>query len=194
MVVPLKPNHEEALSAWLDDAPIADKDAADWARHALDSDASGRTLSTYVAIGNAMRQPQGGSLGSPADVDRFWAQLAQGLEAPPHALPSVSLPPEPPMVAANDSAFKWRAFGSFAVMAVGLSVWLAIGSPPADLTRQTVALQTPDFVPVVTANASVARDPDLDAFLAAHRQRGSASALQGPVGFIRNVAWQAGSP
>jgi len=34
----------------------------------------------------------------------------------------------------------------------------------------------------------------LDALLAAHRQRGSASAFQGPVGFVRNVAWQAGTP
>jgi sigma-E factor negative regulatory protein RseA len=34
------------------------------------------------------------------------------------------------------------------------------------------------------------RDPQLDAFLAAHRQFGGASALQTPAGFLRNANFE----
>ena len=37
------------------------------------------------------------------------------------------------------------------------------------------------------------RDPQIDAFLAAHRQFGGTSALQTPTGFLRNATFEEGA-
>ncbi|MHB8949586.1 MAG: sigma-E factor negative regulatory protein, partial [Rhodoferax sp.] len=38
------------------------------------------------------------------------------------------------------------------------------------------------------------RDPQLDALLAAHKQFGGTSALQGPAGFLRNATFDGVAP
>ena len=193
MVKPLNPTPEEALSAWLDDAPLAPADNRDWAVSALNEPDAALQIGTYLAIGKALRGGTDAEVASVAQLDEFWQRVQSGIERAPVNRPSESAF-EPQTVAANDGQFKWRAVASFAVGALALSAWLAIGPGQSDSDSPALASYTPSFLPVMSASVSVVRDPELDAFLAAHRQRGSASALQGPVGFVRNVAWQAGAP
>ncbi|MGA0939792.1 MAG: hypothetical protein ACO32B_01425 [Burkholderiaceae bacterium] len=193
MVKPHNPTPEEALSAWLDDAPPAPAENRHWPASALNESDTALQIGTYLAIGKALRGGTDAEVASVVQLDEFWQRVQSGIERAP--LNSPSEPAfEPQVVAANDGQFKWRAVASVAVGALALSAWLAIGPGQSDSESPAFASYTPTFAPVMSANVSVVRDPVLDAFLAAHRQRGSASALQGPVGFVRNVAWQAGAP
>ena len=193
MVKSHNPTPEEALSAWLDDAPPAPAENRHWPASALHEPDVARQISTYIAIGKALRGGTDAEVASAAQLDEFWQRVQSGIERAPVNSPSEPAF-EPQVVAANDGQFKWRAVASLAVGALALSAWLAIGPGQSGSESPALASYTPTFVPVMSANVSVVRDPELDAFLAAHRQRGSASALQGPVGFVRNVAWQAGAP
>ena len=193
MVKPHNPTPEEALSAWLDDAPPAPAENRHWPASALNEPDTALQISTHLAIGKALRGGTDAEVTSVAQLDEFWQRVQSGIERAPVNSPSEAAF-EPQVVAANDGQFKWRAVASVAVSALALSAWLAIGLGQSDSESPALASYTPTFVPVMSANVSVVRDPELDAFLAAHRQRGSASALQGPVGFVRNVAWQAGAP
>jgi sigma-E factor negative regulatory protein RseA len=193
MVKPHNPTPEEALSAWLDDAPPAPAENRHWPASALNESDTALQIGTYLAIGKALRGGTDAEVASAAQLDEFWQRVQSGIERAPVNSPSEPAF-EPQVVAANDGQFKWRAVASLAVGALALSAWLAIGPGQSGSESPALASYTPTFVPVMSANVSVVRDPELDAFLAAHRQRGSASALQGPVGFVRNVAWQAGAP
>ena len=193
MVKPHNPTPEEALSAWLDDAPPAPAENRHWPASALNESDTALQIGTYLAIGKALRGGTDAEVASVVQLDEFWQRVQSGIERAPVNSPSEPAF-EPQVVAANDGQFKWRAVASLAVGALALSAWLAIGPGQSGSESPALASYTPTFVPVMSANVSVVRDPDLDAFLAAHRQRGSASALQGPVGFVRNVAWQAGAP
>ena len=198
MVKPHNPAPEEALSAWLDDAPPAPAENRHWPASALNEPDAALQISTYLAIGKALRGGTDAEVVSVAQLDEFWQRVQSGIERAPLERAPVNSPSEPAfeshLVAANDGQFKWRAMASLAVGALALSAWLAIGPGQSDGESPALASYTPTFVPVMSANVSVVRDPELDAYLAAHRQRGSASAVQGPVGFVRNVAWQAGAP
>jgi len=193
MVKSHNPTPEEALSAWLDDAPPAPAENRHWPASALNEPDAAPKIGTYLAIGKALRGGTDAEVASAAQLDEFWQRVQSGIERAPVNSPSEPVF-EPQVVAANDGQFKWRAVASLAVGALALSAWLAIGPGQSGSDSPALASYTPTFVPVMSANVSVVRDPELDAFLAAHRQRGSASALQGPVGFVRNVAWQAGAP
>ena len=193
MVKSHNPTPEEALSAWLDDAPPAPAENRHWPVSALNEPDAALTIGTYLAIGKALRGGTDAEVASAAQLDEFWQRVQSGIERAPVNSPSEPAF-EPQVVAANDGQFKWRAVASLAVGALALSAWLAIGPGQSDSESPALASYKPTFVPVMSTNLSVVRDPELDAFLAAHRQRGSASALQGPVGFVRNVAWQAGAP
>jgi sigma-E factor negative regulatory protein RseA len=198
MVKPQNPTPEEALSAWLDDAPPAPAENHHWPASVLNEPDAALKIGTYLAIGKALRGGTDAEVASVAQLDEFWQRVQSGIERAPLERAPFNSPSEaafePQVVAANDGQFKWRAVASVAVGALALSAWLAIGPGQSDSESPALASYTPTFVPVMSANVSVVRDPELDAFLAAHRQRGSASALQGPVGFVRNVAWQAGAP
>ena len=193
MVKPHNPTPEEALSAWLDDAPPTLADNPQWPVSSLSQPDASLQISTYLAIGKALRGGTDGEVTSVAQLDDFWQRVQSVIERTP-ANRTDAAAFEPQAFAANDAQFKWRGVASVAVGALALSAWLAIGPGQSNDESPALASNTPVFVPVMSANVSVVRDPELDAFLAAHRQRGSASALQGPVGFVRNVAWQAGAP
>lgn len=98
--------------------------------------------------------------------------------------------------AANDPWFNWRATGSaFAVaLAVGVGVWWQMPGADTPTTSTPMAAAAPSVVAealLAESSRSVAmrRDPNIDAFLAAHRQTGASNAWPGAVGFVRNVAW-----
>jgi len=102
--------------------------------------------------------------------------------------------------AANDAFIHWRWVGGLAVLLAvvvvswqGLSAGLDQGAAPqlAQVivpTRQSVAA-----LPLVVARDEtpvMIRDPQLDAFLAAHKQFGGTSAFQKPSGFLSNAVFE----
>lgn len=120
--------------------------------------------------------------------------------------------------AANASVFRWKLVAGFASFAAVVAVgWLSLsnagwgtGGNVSQLAsvsqpRQTVGMLAPGLVAapsigsaietgsdISTANgpAVMIRDPHLDALLAAHKQFGGTSALQGPSGFLRNATFE----
>lgn len=104
----------------------------------------------------------------------------------------------------NDARFGWRAVAGLAVMAIAVTVgWVS-----APGSRQAVEAPALAQLPALSARPTVVgglavtpvkqqvmmRDPKLDQWLAAHRQFGGASALQMPVGFVRNATFEGAAP
>ena len=101
-------------------------------------------------------------------------------------------------VAANDAAFRWKMVAGFAsLVAVGAVGWGLLGSVGAgNSSSPSLALVPPTNAPANLGSAESAapmvmiRDPNLDALLAAHKQFGNGSALQGSTGFLRNATFE----
>ena len=99
--------------------------------------------------------------------------------------------------AANQPVYRWKLVAGLACMAtVALLAWsaLGLGQPSTDLPQlaqapQTLAAPLPAVVPATMGQAQMLRDPQLDRFLAAHKQQGGGSALQLPAGFLRNATF-----
>ena len=105
---------------------------------------------------------------------------------------------------ANDSRFRWQLIVGLASLAVLAVVGWQMVSGWSDLSGAPQLAQTP--VQVVQPEVGLAqggapvdpqrmiRDPQLDALLAAHKQFGGTSALQGPAGFLRNATFEGAAP
>lgn len=95
--------------------------------------------------------------------------------------------------ASNESSWKVRALGSFAmVIAVGglAAVLWPQGESSESLARNG-APAAPVATEVATADGRVMlRNPELDALMAAHQQMGGHSAWQAPSGFLRNATFE----
>lgn len=106
-------------------------------------------------------------------------------------------------IAANDAWFHQRlAVGFVALLAValvswsGLNVGLVSGAPPQLVQVIVPTGQSLAALPLVVAGDAAApmmRDPQLDAFLAAHKQFGGTSAFQKPSGFLSTAVFE-GAP
>ncbi len=97
--------------------------------------------------------------------------------------------------AANASVFRWKLFAGLASCAAVAAVgWNLLGSvaPSGSPSGAQLAAVPSNVITVDAANptAVMIRDPHLDALLAAHKQFGGTSALQGPAGFLRNATFE----
>ena len=102
--------------------------------------------------------------------------------------------------AANDASFGWRLAGGFAALLAvvvvswqGLSAGLESGAGPQLAQVIVPTGQSLAALPLVTASDGaprMIRDPQLDAFLAAHKQFGGTSAFQKPSGFLSNAVFE----
>lgn len=157
----------------------------------------------YHVVGDAMRTGQADVRSHESDfVLRLRARLQQ--EPVPPVLqeaPDASLQ-KAPKISANDRW--WRLVAGLASVAVvAVVAWqgfqgqasrgpeLAVAPPvnaPAVALAQSVAPAAG-----VGAEPVMIRDPQIDAFLAAHRQFGGTSALQTPTGFLRNATFEEGA-
>lgn len=173
----------------------------------------------YHVIGDVLRSAElAPGTSSLRFLDALQARLAD--EPLPRAAPAavvqqsaaaVPVATIPTHGAANDGAYRWKLVAGFAsvaaVAAVGWSV-LGGGAGDADGARlarastvsggpaaQALAQMPPGsgqaLVVRASAGQAMIRDPRLDELLAAHRQRGSESALQMPAGFLRNATFEA---
>lgn len=177
------------------------------------------TWQAYHVIGDVLRSAElAPGASSERFLAALQARLAQ--EPAPHAEPAAP-PQRPlaasPVVAnpargaANDGAYRWKLVAGLAsvaaVAAVGWSVLgggagdadgarlaragVVSGGPAAQALAQVPAGSGQALVVRASAGQAMIRDPRLDELLAAHRQRGSESALQMPAGFLRNATFEA---
>ncbi len=151
-----------------------------------------QTWASYHAVGDALRSHWAGQTAPDTSL------MAHETVAVP---PAVSQAPMAagPAAAANDAVFRWRMVaGVAAVAAVGSIVWSLFGVQPGAAGAQLAQLVSPPVGPATVVASSIEpaaapqvmlRDPRLDELLAAHKQFGSASALQQPAGFLRNATF-----
>ncbi|HWP12957.1 MAG TPA: sigma-E factor negative regulatory protein [Ramlibacter sp.] len=153
---------------------------------------------TYHLIGDVLRSGEFTAGTVPAVfLSRLQVRLRQEqrLVDPPRAVaggPQTVVPPSSAQrAAANDSSFRWKLVAGFASLAalaaVGWTAWGAISGVTDQAQLAAVQRGTESGG---NERGVMIRDPRLDELLAAHRQLGSASALQAPAGFLRNATFE----
>ena len=151
------------------------------------------TWSAYCAIGEVLRT---GRVAPPvatshaAFLARLQASLQQEAARRP-ALPVAVAPIRTVQPAAND--WRWKlAAGVASVAAVASVGWNVWGTAGGNAGLPQLAAAPASVIPVAAdPRATVMiRDPRLDQLLQAHRQLGSATALQSPSGFLRNATFE----
>jgi sigma-E factor negative regulatory protein RseA len=185
----------EALSALADGRA----DALDAACQAWRADADARrTWHAYQLIGDVMRSDD--LAGRPARDAAFLGALRERLAAEPALLAPAPLPAATPARA----AWRWPAAAAAGVAVVaGVLGVLRMAAPggsaePRELAAASapagvglVLVGTPagsgDAAPAATARGVLIRDPELDAYLQAHRAGRGAGAAALPGGALRNV-------
>jgi sigma-E factor negative regulatory protein RseA len=205
------PENFERLSALADGQLPEDEEerTLDWLAH--DEDAQS-CWNTYHLLGEVMRS---GVASCPARDAAFMQRMNAALSKEPvqplqiNAIKKEAIQAIPQdfavingikQPAANDAFIHWRwVAGLAALLAVVVVSWQSLsasldqGAAPqlAQVivpTRQSVAA-----LPLVVARDEtpvMIRDPQLDAFLAAHKQFGGTSAFQKPSGFLSNAVFE----
>lgn len=202
--LPISPAAGELVSALLDGQLRSDE----WPEALAACDEDPACLDRwhdYHLIGDLLRSPASAAGDLPAVRDQDFLQRWQArlaLEAAPAAaLPVQLMQPMHPVkalteaaikgAAANDSRFSWRrAAAVVGLVATGSLAW-QLWSGAGDAGPALAQSQSQPAVLVATPQGLMARDADLDALLAAHREWGGASALQIPSGFLRNATFDA---
>jgi len=197
MTETLKPSDDDAeLASALADGQLSGAELT----HALDwvsqTEAGRQHWQIYHMLGDVLREDQAGL---PAEDEAFVARLRARLQHEATPVRRVQ--------AANDARFYWaRLAGVVLLVMVSLVGWQALldagdAAGQGQLAQapvpesQAAAGQPPGSAQAqAEAPATMIRDPQLDALLAAHKQFGGASALQTPAGFLRNATFQGTTP
>ena len=151
---------------------------------------------TYRCIGEALRAHEA-ALPSAADPAFVRAVMAR-VQAEPHVAGRLQPQRAPLPPAANAALWRWRAAAAVAALAAVLAVlWpqLQTGGPAGSPWAAAPAAGGADTVanaPAAAPAPTLARDAQLEEFMAAHRSWGAASALHAPAGFLRTVAYDGG--
>lgn len=152
------------------------------------TDASAREAwHAYHLIGDVLRS---GELARCAPPDRFLGRLQERLRSEQVSFESaVAVTSISQRDAANDGAFRWKLVAGVAsVAAVSAIAWTVMGSAPGKAESPQLAAVPAGAVLTSTQRGAMIRDPQLDEFLAAHRQLGGA-ALVAPAGYLRNATF-----
>jgi sigma-E factor negative regulatory protein RseA len=148
---------------------------------------------TYHLIGDVLRSGELAAGTLPATfLSRLQARLQQeqGLPTATSAQQQAE-PALPQREAANDASFRWKLVAGVAsVAAVAAIGWTVVAGLAAKPDQGQLAAAGAGTVIAGSERGAMIRDPRLDEFLAAHRQLGSASALQMPAGFLRNATFE----
>ena len=191
----------ELLSALADDQ--LGQDACSGLLEACKADESAlECWKTYQLIGDQLRLPAGPRLSVGVDdefafVRRLSKQLAG--EAAIVSAPALVETMPPVLVtgqrqyggqAANDSSFRWKLVAGVASLAaVAAIAWNASGLLVPSSSPQLAQFLGPQIV-VTSPQGPVVRDLKLEELLAAHRQFGTATALQESSGFLSNATFE----
>lgn len=155
---------------------------------------------TYHLIGDFLRSPadlractaEGGEIGF---ARQLGARLAQEAVAPAVPANAGLLAASADIVqhhgpASNDGSFRWKLVAGVAsLVAVSAIAWNASGLM-APASGPQLAQASPPQIVVTSPQGPVVRDARLEELLAAHRQFGTASALQDSSGFLRNATFE----
>jgi sigma-E factor negative regulatory protein RseA len=212
MTTPLE--NSEQLSA-LVDGELSGGTATQTLDWLTSDDAAQTRWSTYHLLGEVMRS---GEASSPEREAAFLQRLSDALALEPEPVRSngaikkeaalarhqgVIALNDVKNTAANDATFNWRWVGGVAALLAlvvvswqGLNAGLAAGAGPQLAQVIVPTGQSLAALPLVAASDGASlmiRDPQLDAFLAAHKQFGGTSAFQKPSGFMSNAVFE-GAP
>lgn len=190
-----KMDKQEMVSA-LADGQLQGEAFALGVQHVAADAAAREAWATYHLIGDVLRSAE---LAQATPADRFLGNLQARLAAEP-PLQRPSLLPEmrvaavaPQGQAANEGGWRWKAVAGFAsVAAVAAVGWNLVGGAavPAGQPQLAAAPAASSQVLAATERGTMIRDPRLDQLMAAHRQFGTANALQAPAGFLRNATFE----
>lgn len=198
----------ELMSA-LADGQLGGDDFADALKACEQDSAALDSWKAYHLIGDVLRSP---ALALPGDDAAFLARLNNrlGQEAAASLRPQTMSPApqdtqqpasvplkasqESRAAASNDGNFRWKLVAGFASLAaVSALAWNAVGlllaPAAAPQLAQAPASPSPQIL-VASPQGTMVRDARLEELLAAHKQFGSASALQLPSGFLRNATFE----
>lgn len=208
--------NRELVSA-LTDGQLRGDDFARTVEWLNQTDDARLTWHAYHLVGDVLRS--GESVVSARDAD-FLQGLRQRLQQPQR--PQSDQVNAPDLVAAaraetvarvsngshfrsaNDSHFGWKLLvGLTSVSMAAVIGWQALrllsdlsGAP--QLAQVPTQQHQPEAGSMQQASGTepprMIRDPQLDALLAAHKQFGGTSALQGPAGFLRNATFEGVGP
>ncbi len=182
----------EWVSAWVDGpehaAPCADVDRA---LRAYADDAEAREAwATYHWVGDVLREGAvAPGRGDPGFAAAVMSRLGEEGAFASVVAPGVVQLADVQQPAANEAWFRWRwVAGVVGLGAVVTVAWHLNASPTAGVGPQWALFQGPTVE--ADPGAVVLRDPQLEAFLAAHRGQGGLNALQKPAGFMRNATYE----
>ncbi len=105
-------------------------------------------------------------------------------------------------VASNDAVYRWKRLAGFASLlaatvigGVASGVWDGQRGAAVIAQGEAKAVKPDAALTALGRDEAIImiRDPQLDAFMAAHKQFGGTSALQGPNGFLRNATFEGGA-
>jgi len=160
---------------------------------------------TYHLIGDFLRQPADLPVARAVHAEITFASkvslllarepLATAAQALAAKAPAVALLPVAGMLhrrgpASNDGNFRWKLLAGVASLAaVSAIAWNTSGLQGTAWVPQ-LAQVFPSQIVVTSPQGPVVRDARLDELLAAHRQFGTASALQESSGFLRNATFE----
>jgi sigma-E factor negative regulatory protein RseA len=147
---------------------------------------------TYHLIGDVLRSGElaAGSMPT-AFLSRLQLRLRQEQRLAAVGQQPARAEPVRGQDAANDSSFRWKLVAGFASLAAVAAIgWTVVGSLGGKTEQGQLAAGAGSTVIAGTERGPMIRDPQLDEFLAAHRQLGGASALQMPAGFLRNATFE----
>jgi sigma-E factor negative regulatory protein RseA len=150
------------------------------------------TWHTYHVIGDVLRSEAMAPAVQELDfLERLEKRLAQEPMRVVEPVP-LSHAPETTRDSSNASVYRWKwlAGVSFALLlsTVAAGLWKQDLNSAGQLAAKgnSLVASAPD-IPSQGDGLVMIRDPELDALMAAHRQLGGHSALQGPAGFLRNA-------
>ena len=209
--------NRELISA-LADGQLRDEDFARTVEWVTQTEEARLTWRTYHLVGDVLRS--GEPVVSARDADFLQSLKLRLQQETPQLRPVAAtelIANDPGMTgarvkngskywSANDGRFRWKMLAGLAslstVAVIGwqiVSGWgdlsgarqLALAQVPVQALQPEVGLTQPG---VGAEPQRMIRDPQLDALLAAHKQFGGTSALQGPAGFLRNATFEGGAP
>lgn len=161
-------------------------------------DAEGRRAwASYCLIGEVLRS--GVAPASVTAPEAFLARFQARLQQEPVRAGAPAAAPVPAPIRTLDEAaandWRWKMVAGVAsVAAVAAVGWNMYGAAGAGSAQPQLASGLSQVIPVAAAAdpraAAMIRDPRLDQLLQAHRQLGSAGALQAPSGFLRSATFE----
>lgn len=191
----VNPSPDDRISA-LADGVLSGSARAQAVQCVLASTEGMQTWHAYHVIGDVLRSEE---LAPRADDQAFWDRLSQKIAQEPDRPVPVDDSREvqgggasyPPIVSANEPAWRWKVLAGLACAAVGGVLGYGMSDSASTSAQMAASGSVPSVIEVVDGrHGPMLRDPQLDSLMAAHQQVSGHSVLQVPAGFLRNATYE----